>query len=124
MSLVEVLAPCKIFKIKMNLSSLNTTSTGARFDPTLMGVYKKEYSMTDTETPLGWLTSQQFRRNCVWFTRGLFSGEDSLAMRGRFTIKIPKRMQTFNNLDKLIFMYLNPTAISSYCLTTVINAYK
>lgn len=125
MAFTEVLAPCKIFKIKMNLSIVNTESSAAGYsEPVVAFVYKKEYSMTDVEPPLGWLTTQQLRRNTLWFTRGLFGAVSSMTMRNKFTIKIPKRMQSFNLGDKIIFGINGTGGVISYCLTSVTNAYK
>ncbi len=123
-SSTEVPSPVRCFKIKLNLSVQNTeSSTAGQGEPIAMGIYKKEYSMLNTESILNWLTDQQFRRQCIWFTRGLF-GVDSTPYRSLRTIKIPKRLQTLNEGDKYIFAYATGGGTSSVCLTSVVNAYK
>jgi len=122
---VDCTAPFKAFKVKMNLSVTAYNSSDIdRASPIEMGIYKKSYKMSDTEAISQWQTDQQFRRVCIWYTRGIFASEFSMSERRRFSIKIPKRMQTFNIGDKLIFRIKTGTGAGAFCLTTVTNCYK
>ncbi len=122
---VDCTAPFKAFKVKVNLSVTGYNSSDIdRAAPFEMGIYKKTYKMSDVENINQWQTDQQFRRACIWYTRGIFASEFSMSERRRFSIKIPKHMRTFNIGDKLIFKFKTGSGQGAYCFTSVVNCYK